>query len=362
MGKSRKTDSIIFIICFVITIGIIFAASYLFYTSFTEGEEVSIIYQEESNLNYRVLLKENDFYSDEYLTEDYNIIASAIDEIEISFDYLLTTSKKVTGKSYYTIDSKIVATQKSDDTNRKVWDYNKQISDKAITLFDEEVTKMPLSDKFEIKYEKYKKMMEEYQKKYAVLLDGNLIIEIGIKSDFKYERFNNITDLTANKLTLTIPLTESIIKIDKTIPQKTEQLLIEKKDAEINYIKLVGSIIDLILSFFMTIFLARTLVKIFGVDSKYEKQLNKILKTYNYLIVNVKDLDLKKEKKILYVESFEDLLDAQSELRVPILYHNVKPKKEDIFVVKYEQDILVYKMESRLYEDNSKKVKKNETK
>ena len=234
MGKSRKTDSIIFIICFVITIGIIFAASYLFYTSFTEGEEVSIIYQEESNLNYRVLLKENDFYSDEYLTEDYNIIASAIDEIEISFDYLLTTSKKVTGKSYYTIDSKIVATQKSDDTNRKVWDYNKQISDKAITLFDEEVTKMPLSDKFEIKYEKYKKMMEEYQKKYAVLLDGNLIIEIGIKSDFKYERFNNITDLTANKLTLTIPLTESIIKIDKTIPQKTEQLLIEKYGIIIN--------------------------------------------------------------------------------------------------------------------------------
>lgn len=360
MGKDRKVDSIIFIVCFILTIGVIFTASYLFYTSFTEGEEVSIIYKEEADVNYKVLLKENEFYEDEYLNEDYNIIASAIDKISVSFDYLLTTSKEVTGNSYYTIDSRIVAYQRGDDSKRKVWDYNKLIRDKAITLYENNVTTMSLSDEFEIDYNKYKSMMEDYQKNYAVSLAGNLIIEIGLKSNFKYASFSNENDLGLKKLVLSIPLTENIIEIDKKVPKMVEQELIEKKDAEINYVKLIGSVLDILLSLGLCVFLAKTLVKIFGVDSKYEKELRRILKTYNYIIVNVKDFDLKKEKKILYVKSFEDLLDAQSELRVPILYYNVKPNKEDIFIVKYEEDILVYKMESHLYDNVNKKDTKNE--
>ena len=54
------------------------------------------------------------------------------------------------------------------------------------------------------------------------------------------------------------------------------------------------------------------------------------------------------------VSDFEELLDAQSELRVPILYCNIKPNKESLFYIKYDKDILIYKLKSDLYENDSK--------
>lgn len=352
MGKSRRKDLIIFIVLFIVTIMVTLTAVYLFCDSFTDGEEVSIIYNEDSSLNYKVLLKENDFYEGKYLGEEYNVIADAVDKINISFDYLFNTSKTITGKAYYTINSMIVAHQKSDDSNRKVWDYNQIIRDKDITLFEEPTTTMNLSDEFEIDYESYRKKMRDYQKKYAVSLEGNLIIEVGIKIDFDYNEFNSTVDLSERRLLLTIPLTESVFEIKKNVPESNGQELIEKKLSKINYLKLIGAFFEIFFSISMAVFLGKTIVKIFGFDSKYEKELNKILRTYNYIIVNVKYFDLSKYEKVLYVDSFENLLDAQSELRVPILYFNVRSKREDMFIVKYGNDLLVYKMESNLYEDD----------
>lgn len=353
MGKDRKKDLIIFILLFAIAIIIMIAAMYLLYYSFNEGEEVSIVYNDESNLKYSVLLKEKGFYEEAYLSEDYNIVASLIDKINVSFEYLFNTSKAVTGEAYYTVNSTIVAYQKSDNSKRKVWDYNKLIRDKSITRFDVSTTTMNLSNNFEIDYAFYQKMMEEYQKKYSVSLTGDLVIEIGIKTEFNYEEFDKNVDLPEKSMLLTIPLTDSIIEIKKSIPDRIEQELIEKKPSNINYLKLFCSFIALFCSIYISAFLGKTIVKIFGIDSKYEKELKKILRTYDYIIVNIKNFDISKEEKILYVDSFDNLLDAQSELRAPILYCNIIPKKEDIFIVKYEKDLLIYKMESKLYEKNN---------
>ena len=99
MGKNRKKDLLIFIVLLLITIVIVFYAMYLFYTSFKDGKETVINYNETSDLSYKVKLKENEFYADEFVGEDYNLIATAIDEIEINFDYLLNTSNFVKGSS-----------------------------------------------------------------------------------------------------------------------------------------------------------------------------------------------------------------------------------------------------------------------
>lgn len=355
MGKNYKKDLIIFILLLVVTvIGMIYTTT-LFMASFEDGEETRLSYDESSELVYKVWLKDNKFYSSEYLDEEYNAVSSSIKEIEIDFDYLLDISDYIQGSSYYTINSKIVAYQRGDSSERKIWDYEKQIKDKVITIYDTDSNVINHKDNFVIDYQMYKKLMDDYKSNYGVSLVGNLIIEIDIKTDLDYQEFENIIDLENRKMIVTIPLTETIVNITKNDIQENSQVLVEKGDSTINYLKLILSLIAFSIGIALCIYLGIILVKLIGIDSKYNKELKKILKTYGSVIVNVDELKLDDEHTYMKVANFYELLDAQQELKKPILFCNVKPNKKAIFAIKYDNDILVYKMNSTLYVNDVKK-------
>lgn len=354
MGKNRIKDSLIFIILFIITILIVIYAIFLWIISYEDGEEKILNYNEELKVDYKVYLKENEFYEKEYLTEEYNIVASAIDTIDINFDYLLNISKYVQGKSNYTINTKIVAYQKIDD--KKVWDNNKIIKDKNTILYDKDTTDISFNDTFKIDYQEYKKIMNDYQKKYGVSLIGQLIIEININSELKYNEFNNNIKFNNRKAIIKTSLTDPIISITKDIPDlSNNNKVIEKMDSTINYTKLTLSLIALTGGVILCIYLGRILVTIFGYNSVYVRKLNKILKTYNSIIVDVEKINIKQDENILHVKSFDEILDAQFELRIPIYHQTINKNKEDLFSIKYNNDLIMYRMKSNLYEKPQKK-------
>lgn len=360
MGKYRSRDIIIFIGLLVITYSIMICASLLFYNSLKESDEEIIFYNEKFNLDYKVWLKDNEFYSDKYIGEDYNVIASSIDTIEFDFNYLLNFSNHIQGISYYTINSHIIAYQNGDSSKRKIWDYKKNIKDKTITNYDVDTLNVLSKDNFKINYQEYKKLMDSYSNNYAVTLTGVLLIEIDIKSNLNYEKFHNEINLDKRTIKIEIPLTEQIVEITKKIPDNNEQTLIEKQEININYLKLSLSVFCFIGGLILIIYLSKILIQILGYDSKYVRKLHSILKNYNSIIVTVKKIELNSNEKIMYVEEFEELLDAQSELRVPILYCNIHPNKESLFALKYDKSILAYKMKSDLYVNRKERVNKFE--
>lgn len=354
MGKSRIKDSLKFIILFIITLLIIIYAIYLWIISYEDGEEKILNYNEELKVDYKVYLKENNFYEKEYLTEEYNIVASAIDTIDINFDYLLNLSKYVQGETNYTINTKIVAYQKIDD--KKVWDNNKIIKDKSTIIYDKDTTNINVIDSFKIDYQEYKRIMTDYQKKYGVSLIGQLIIEININSELKYNEFNNNIKFNNRVATIKTSVTDPIISITKDIPDLTKNSkVIEKMDSTINYTKLTLSIIALTGGIIICFYLGKILVTLFGYNSVYVRKLNKILKTYNSIIVDVEKINISKNENILNVKSFDEILDAQFELRIPIYHQTINKNKEDLFSIKYNNDLIMYKMKSTLYEKKQKK-------
>lgn len=353
MGKSRIKDSLKFIILFIITLFIVIYAIYLWIISYEDGEEKILNYNEELKVNYKVYLKENNFYENDYLNEEYNIVASSIDTIEIDFDYLLNLSKYVQGNSNYSINTKIIAYQKIDD--KKVWDNDKIIKDKIITIYDQDTTDIKANDTFKIDYQEYKKIMTDYQKKYGVSLIGELIIEININSELKYAEFNNNIKFENRTATIKTSLTDSIISITKNVPDLTKNTkVIEKMDSTINYTKLSLSIFALIGGIVICIYLGKILVTIFGYNSVYVRKLSKIMRTYNSIIVDVEKINIDKKLNILNVKSFDEILDAQFELRIPIYHQTIKKNKEDLFTIKYNNDLIMYRMKSSLYEKTSK--------
>ena len=75
---------------------------------------------------------------------------------------------------------------------------------------------------------------------------------------------------------------------------------------------------------------------------KYKNQLNKILKSYDNIIVNIKSLPSLKDKKIMNVTSFNELLDAQRETRIPINYCEKKKNSEAYFIIIEGENAWIY--------------------
>lgn len=66
---------------------VLILSSFFFSKAFNYSTAHTIDYSEKSEVDYKVYLKNNDFYDEEYLTKDKLYIASIIDRIDIDFDY-----------------------------------------------------------------------------------------------------------------------------------------------------------------------------------------------------------------------------------------------------------------------------------
>ena len=104
-----------------------------------------IKYNEKSNIDYKVYLKENNFYEKDYLEKDKVYIASLIDKILIDFKYdfdiekesnikfnyeviaKLSINDEVTGSNYYEKEYKIVDKKEERITNTKIFNLEKQV-------------------------------------------------------------------------------------------------------------------------------------------------------------------------------------------------------------------------------------------
>ena len=82
--------------------------------------------------------------------------------------------------------------------------------------------------------------------------------------------------------------------------------------------------------------------------------IKKILKEYDRLIVNTKTAPDTKGKKIVEVDSFDELLDVRDNLKLPIKYYIVEEHKESKFYINHEEELYLYVVISDDEETNSK--------
>ena len=90
---ARKFSTKFFITAFLVIL-LSFLTAFFLKRSFAILGEQNITYQENSNLDYKVYLKKNDFYENEYLDKNMVYVASLIDKIAVKFDYIFKIDKK----------------------------------------------------------------------------------------------------------------------------------------------------------------------------------------------------------------------------------------------------------------------------
>ena len=114
------------------------------------------------------------------------------------------------------------------------------------------------------------------------------------------------------------------------------------------------ALISIVLTLIITVKVLRLVNAIHGTSCKYDKYVKKILKEYDRLIAETKNLISFEGKEIVKFEKFSELLDIHDNLGLPIMHYTVTPHIKSYFYIVHENMIYLYTLKA-IDLDNKKK-------
>ena len=244
----------------------------------------------------------------------------------------LGNSEKTDYKATYYITANLKIYEVGEPSNVYWSNDETLVEEKELTISD----KIDINESVAIDFNRYNQLVTDFSKDYALLLDSTLDVTLHIALTNEEEELNKTKTVTA-----TIPMNKQSFSITKnTQTNPLEEVTI--KTHNFNVLYLIFAIIILV---FDAIFIKRLigyLKENVLNKNKYQKEIEKILKTYDQIIVISKNPpDIENVKKI-EVENFEELLDAQEELNNPIIFYENKTTHRSMFVIIGQEIAWIY--------------------
>jgi len=294
-----------------------------------DNSENNISYHESGNIDYKVYLKDNNYYEEKFLGKDMQYIASLINTINVDFKYQIHASEQMNFNYKY----KIIGTLRiTDKTDRSKVLYTKDYILKEETKSSLEDNNFEIMEDVDIDYDKYNSYANAFRRDYALTSNADLILKMVVDVDGKYKDLEDKINKD-NNLEISIPLSEQTIDITMDASTINQSDYLSKNE---------GFKITNVILFFAGVILCLIGFLGFGVaiyfylerysNDPYEKALHKILKNYDTYIVKSKS-NFRESENPIRVSSFEELIDAQQIEKTPILFYEVEPGKKAYFVL-----------------------------
>lgn len=312
-------------------------------------DETIISYQEKGDIDYKVYLKENNFYEQDYLDQDMVYIASLIDNIDLNVDYNFIINEETEMEFVYDIVGKLSI---YDEEKNSVLYEKEYILLEEQTNYFEESREHTISEKITIDYDYYNSLANSFKATYGVDSESNLKIYARIKKNV-----SSITLDETNQMSLNIPLTEKTIDItmsDEGI--NAIKSIIEKENLNqegIGYI--ISFVVSLLLGLVAIIKLMKYVLLLFPNYSKYDKYLKRILTEYDRLIVETPTAPNFTDKKVIKIKSFDELLDVRDNLKRPIMYYELAKHHKSYFYVEQYPDCYLFVLKANDLEVKNEK-------
>lgn len=336
----KKVKVALYIIFILAIIGCM--ANTFFYVK-SQVKKKRITYSKESSVNYVTYLKDNNHYSDQFLKDNYNYVASLIDYFNVDFNYSYVLNDDIK----YKIDYEVVANLEIYDADNK----SKPIDTKEFTIFKKQtetgtgqLIKVDLYNQI-IKYDDYNKIIQEWKKE----ITPEATLKVKFKVNWKGYSDSLNREVSENYVKdFNIPISDKIITISKPSTDATNGMLYAKQTLGSWFLIIMGSFgILLVIGF---IGLIDTIIKINKNRSKYEQEINRILRRFDRAITEAKEQFIKyKDEKYIEVNNFMELLDVHDNLNEPIIYYK-NSNKSSIFAVRNNKDVYYVLIERDEYE------------
>lgn len=335
-----KKRSIIYIILMVL----FFVLSYLFIDrGINTHTKEYVYYSNDNDLTYNVYLKDNDMFNNNKLSMGGSYITKLVDHIDFHFKFNNIYSDNLSGYYKYLVTAKLNIYEKESMDLLLTKEYT--ILPEKVSIIDQNnIKKIKVSDSINLDYDKYLNEINKFKTQYNSSIVGYLDIEFKLITEISFSKFNNVqkddTIINAN-----IPLTNDIFKINiNNTKKKIDNYYDFSKRNKINYMFLIIGALCVSISLAILSVIIKELIDISNKESKYNKELKKILKQYSNNIVNVKRFYNKKKYNLIYVDSFEELMDVYKKTNYPISFREIKKNYESIFIIIDDDNAWIYRL------------------
>ena len=305
----------------------------MIYYALNNTNKESISYTQNGNVDYKVCLKENNFYSQNCLDKNMSYVSSLIKNVGLTFNYDLNTSEQLNVKTEYEVTGKLVISNA--ENTSKYFEQKYILQDKTSEGISQINNEYKISKNIDIDYDYYNTIASTFKSQYGV--ETNSYIEVSFQVFHTNKEIEDIRVPSPSPVILNIPLSQKSININMTASgvNKQETQNIESSIFTLNnIICLFIGIIALIICLISSLKIAKMLTLIKEKKNNYDKFIEKILREYDRLIVETSTLPKFNNYFLTKVNSFGELIDVRDNLRLPIMYYEVaKHQKCHLYII-----------------------------
>lgn len=324
----------------------------LIYLGIIARVKKEVSYNEKNDIGYKVYLKENKFYEDEFLKENMQYVASLINYIDVDFKSIFSIDDVSNIDYNYSIKGYLNITDTNN--NDKILfskEYN-LVSDTKGNI--EQGNSFEILDNVRIDYEKYNKLAQSFKSAYTSNAHATLLLELKVDFITKPNIFeNSFSDsYTTN---IAIPLTTPTIDVKLNTKSGSDSIVkTETNTTNISYVLYVLAIMPAIFALVLLVGTIKYIRKEVWTSTPYETYVKKILREYEAQIVEI-DGDYNFDKvDIVDVKTLEELIGIYESINQPIMY--IKDEKENeerktIFFIKNNNEIYRYIVKEKNFMD-----------
>lgn len=307
-------------------------------------EDTKMLYAYNINriANYKVYLKENNYINEEYMGMNATYITELVESIKSNFIYNYSVSQNATSKAEY----KILATlnveyhETGEATGTKLWTREYTLLEpKTIEL---DTNQININENIEINFNEYNSEIKTFKKQYGLPIKAYLNIDMIVDSQIKLQNSEKI-EKDNSVISLKMPLNEQVFEITENYEKVSKGQAIDKIQRS-NLLNIVLLVIGIVLLLVSGIGILNIIRKLISNENKtnYEIALARILKNYGDIVAEVVTPTETEGMKIIDVKNFDQLLDIEEEIRMPILFYETIEKQEGEFTIIYENVVYRY--------------------
>ena len=326
-----------------VVFSLIFISVFTMIKSFTFEKEKTVNYSESSNINYKVYLKKNNFYENEYLEGNSIYVASLIDKININFDYVFEIEENTNLDFDYSIIAKLIVSDKTTKNNYYEKDYVLLETKKKKLDNDDNIV---LKENVDIEYNYYNDIVNEFRSTYGLNIDSRLEVKM-LVTKVNSDGLELASQDKNSDMSFVIPLSEKSVNIKMNYKDLKENSYVTKKSSVALTDKrlLAISCLCIAITIYSVIKWGIVLNNILKKKTRYQKFVNKILKEYDRLIVETSNLPEYSDYKVININGFLELVDVHDNLNLPIMYYSKKGENKAYFYISNQNTIYLYIVE-----------------
>lgn len=332
--NENKTKNILRNIC--ISTVILFIGIILIFKSFRVEQGIQNMlysYNVSRNVNYTVYLKENPFFATPTLEMNRTYVSNLVDKINMDFTYSMSGNKKAKTKYTYQIVavSSIKYSSSNTDGDDTIW--SKQYVLVEPKEFEIDGSNFVIKENCDINFATYNDEVKQFQQNLRIPILADLQVKLIVRSE---SNVPNVEDkvMESSIMNMKMDLDQDVFVVEKQFENADTKNILDATETtkDINKPVFIIGCVLVVAGVMIILDSVRKSIK-FSKKTDYAIALNRILKNYGDIVAEIVSPIEIDNLNVIEVKNFDQLLDIEEEIRMPILFYETIPDEQGEFVI-----------------------------